>query len=92
MGTFIGIVDKVMLILCIFYLKIYGPNWIIIMIPAISCLALSGLLSFFLLDSPQFHYDKGNLKRARHLFLEISKWNGIKHDENSDFQFFEKNE
>lgn len=51
-GTFIGVVDKVMLIMCIFYLKAYGPNWITIMIPAIGCLALSGLLSFFLLDSP----------------------------------------
>jgi hypothetical protein len=49
------------------------------MIPALFCLGLSAVLSFYLLDSPQYHFDKGNLKKARYLFREIARINGVEH-------------
>lgn len=89
-GTCNGLFDKALLIGCTFYLKYYGRNWIVIMIPAILCIMVGYFLSLFLQDSPQYHYDKGNFKRAKIIFIEISNWNGVEDiDPLFDFQFVE---
>ena len=80
-----GIVDKVFMLICTIYLKYYGTNWLHVMGVAIISMLSATALSFFLLDSPQFHYDKRNYKKAKEIFLAIAIWNKVSVDPLFDF-------
>ena len=76
-ATFTGMIDKVLLVISTLLLKYYVSNWVIIMLPALFTSLIAATLTFFLIDSPQFHHDKGSYTRSKHLFNQISLYNNF---------------
>mmetsp|Transcript_31670 Transcript_31670/g.30967 ORF Transcript_31670/g.30967 Transcript_31670/m.30967 type:complete len:102 (+) Transcript_31670:825-1130(+) len=60
------------------------------MVPGVLAMGLSTLLSSLLLDSPQYHFDKGDKDEAARLFKKIGRANGIKLKVHRDLVFEER--
>jgi hypothetical protein len=67
-GTIVGITEKVVLVACTLLFKFFGQNWIIALVPGVIIIFISAILTTLLIDSPQFHYDRGNLKKGQYIF------------------------
>jgi hypothetical protein len=67
-GTIVLAVDKMVIFVSVLYFKFWGNNWLNLIYTGIFFSAVSLCLSFYMPDSPQFHYDKGNYQKSKAIF------------------------
>jgi hypothetical protein len=57
------------------------------MIPGICFNILAAIMSLYLIDSPQYHHDKGNFKKSKHIFKEMMRMNKYSNSALNHFNF-----
>jgi len=84
-GTAILAIDKLVLIFSIVFLKYFNNQWRPLVGMGLVFAFISLILGWYLPDSPQLHYDKGNYKEAKRIFRQLKLKNTGQDMDDFDF-------